>query len=150
MIFVIVPLVALTVWRYFLMARRCGRGYMLREVAAAASAGATSGVLIGLAARIGMAAIGVANGALGIIYAGLLRRILRGSGLAYGCLLVLCTWYPLAQAAVEDLSVQPAIGRLILTSGVIVAAMWVPYALVLERLMSRRQRRSKIIAGTAV
>ena len=171
MIFVIVPLVALTVWQYFLMARRKGGRYTVREIAAAASAGATSGILIGLAARIGMAAIGVANGAprftlsgsfavviafagfgilLGIIYAGLFRRILRGSGVAYGCLLVLCTWYPLAQAAVEELSARPAIGKLILTSGVVVAAMWIPYASVLERLMLRWQRRGKIIAETAV
>ena len=164
MIFVLLLGVGLTVWQYFLMARRYGRGYTLRKIAAATFAGAASGILIGLAARIGMAAIGLANGAarftlsgsfavviafagfgviLGIIYAGLFRRVLRGSGLAYGCLLVLCTWYPLAEAAVEELTARPAVGKLTLISGVVVAAMWVPYAIVLERLISRRQWRSK-------
>jgi len=164
MIFVLLLVVALTVWQYFLIARRNGRGYTYREIAAVAFAGAASGILIGLAARIGMATIGLANGAgrftvlgsfavvisfagfgviLAIVYAGLFRRLLRESGLAYGCLLVLCTWYPLAQAAVDELTVRPRVGKLILISGVVVAAMWVPYAMVLERLISRRQGRSR-------
>ncbi|HKQ07571.1 MAG TPA: hypothetical protein VJ464_20770 [Blastocatellia bacterium] len=159
MIFVLALLVALTVWQYFLTARRQGRGRVFREIAAAVFAGGVSGILIGVAARLGMAAIGLANGAarfsfsgsiavvisfagfgviLGIIYAGLLRRLLRASGLAYGCLLVLSTWYPLAEAAVEELASKPATAGLVLISGVVVVGMWVPYAIVLERLICWR------------
>ena len=165
MIYVLLLVVALTAWQYFLMARREGRGHTLREIIAAAFAGAAAGLLIGLASRIGMAAIGLANGAarftfsgsfavvvafagfgiiLGIVYAGLFRRWLRESGLAFGCLLALCMWYPLAEAAVEDLTAKPDTGALVLISGAVVVGMWVPYAVVLEKLFSRwRQRKTR-------
>jgi len=163
MIFVLALIVALTIWQFFLTARRQGRGRVFREIAAAGFAGGVSGMLIGVAARLGMAAIGLANGAarfslsgslavvitfagfgviLGIIYAGLLRRLLRASGLAYGSILVLSTWYPLGEAAVEDLASKPGTVALVLLSGVVVAGMWVPYAIMLEGLYSRWHGRN--------
>jgi hypothetical protein len=163
MIFVLLPVITLTARQYFLMARRHGRGHALREIAVAAFAGGSSGILTGVAARIGMAAIGLANGAamftfsgsfavvitfagfgviLGIIYAGLFRRLLGGRGLAYGCILVLCTWYPLAEAGVEDMTGKPAAAALVLISGLVVSGMWVPYSIVLERQLSRWRQRS--------
>ena len=171
MIFVLALVIFLTVWQYFLMARRHGPGPVFRDLATATLAGAASGILIGVAARVGMAAIGLANGAprftfsgsfavvisfagfgvlLGIIYVGLMRRLLCRSGLAYGCILVMCTWYPLAGAGVGDLTGKPSEAAVVLISGVVVAGMWMPYAIVLERLMSGwEQRRASRVAPEA-
>jgi hypothetical protein len=136
---------------------------VLKSIAVAAFAGLLAGVFIGLGARAGMAAITVANGAtpsftpsgsfavvatfasygilLGVVYEGLFRRLLRSSGLAYGGLLTLASWYPLAQAGAQQLTGGPALISVIVGSGLIVALMWLPFGLALEALLRRWQGR---------
>ena len=173
MIYLLAAVLLLTVWQLTLAARRQGLLRVLKSVAVAAFAGLIAGVFIGLGARIGMAAIPFANGgtpsftpagsftvvltfssygiALGIVYEGLFRRLLRASGLAYGGLLMLCSWYPLAQAAAQQLTGQPAFISLIIVSGIIVALMWLPFGLALEALLSRWHSRDAVraLAGAA-
>lgn len=159
MIYPLVAVLLLTAWQFILKARRGGVRRVFKSIAVAAVSGLLAGVFIGLGARVGMAAIPVANGAvpsltpagtltvvltfssygilLGVVYEGLFRRLLRTNGLAYGVLLTLCSWYPLAQAAVQQLTGQPALISIALLSGVIVASMWLPFGLALEALLRR-------------
>jgi len=161
MIYVLVPVLLLTAWQFFLRARRQGLLRVFKSIAVAAVAGLLAGLFIGLGARAGMAAIPFANGGtplftlagsfavvstfasygigLGVVYEGLFRRLLRSHGLAYGGLLMLTTWYPLAQAAAQQLTGQPTLISLITFSGLIVALMWLPFGLTLEALLRRWQ-----------
>jgi hypothetical protein len=163
MIYLLAAVLLLTVWQLALTARRFGLLQVGRSIAVAAVAGLLAGVFIGLGARVGMAAIPIANGGLpsftpagsfsvvltfasygiglGVAYEGLFRRLLRANGLAYGGLLVLSSWYPLAQAAAQQITGQPALIPLITVSGVIVALMWLPFGLTLEALLRRWQGR---------
>jgi len=173
MIYLLVPVLLLTTWQFFLRARRQGLLLVFKSIAVAAVAGLLAGLFIGLGARAGMAAIPLANGGtptltlagsfavvitfasygigLGVVYEGLFRRLLRSNGLAYGGLLMLISWYPLAQAAAQQLTGQPALISLILVSGLIVALMWLPFGLTLEALLRRWQRPDivRALAGTA-
>ncbi|MBV9927563.1 MAG: hypothetical protein JOZ96_21275 [Acidobacteria bacterium] len=159
MIYLLTAVLLLTAWRLILAARRHGSLRVLKGVAVAAASGLLAGVFIGLGARVGMAAIPVANGgapsftlagsfavvltfsgygvALGVVYEGLFRRALRANGLAYGGLLMLSSWYPLAQAAAQELTGQTALIPLTIVSGIIVAFMWLPFGLALESLLRR-------------
>ena len=159
MIYLIVPVLLLTAWQFFLRGRRQGLLRVFKSVAVAAVAGLLAGLFIGLGARAGMAAIPVANGGtptftpagsfavvitfasygigLGVVYEGLFRRLLRSNGLAYGALLMLTSWYPLAQAAAQELTGQPSLFSLILVSGLVLALMWLPFGLTLEALLKR-------------
>jgi hypothetical protein len=74
---------------------------------------------------------------LGVVYEVLLRRLLRRKGLAYGVLLTLCTWYPLAEAAAQQLTARPNLLALAAFSGLLVGLMWVPFGLALEALLRR-------------
>jgi hypothetical protein len=161
MVYLLVPVLLLTVWQFILTARRQGLLRVFKGVAVAAVSGLLAGVFIGLGARAGMAAIPFANGGaptftlagsfavvltfasygigLGVVYQGLFRRLLRSNGLAYGGLLTLLSWYPLAQAAAQELTGQPAFISLIIVSGLIVALMWLPFGLTLEALLKRWQ-----------
>ncbi len=163
MIFLLIAVLLVTGWRFAAVARRRGLPWVLRSVAVAAGCGLLAGVFIGVGARVGMGAITVANGApqrltasgtaavvitfsgfgvvLGIIYEGLLRRLLRRNGLAYGALLTLCTWYPLGQAAAQELTVSPAVILLVVTSGLLTGLIWLPYGFALEALLRRWQGR---------
>jgi hypothetical protein len=173
MIYLLVAVLLLTAWQVTLRARRDGLLRVVKGLAVAAVAGLLAGVFIGLGARVGMAAIPVANGgtpgftlagsftvvltfssygiALGIVYEGLFRRLLRANGLAYGGLLMLSSWYPLAQAAVQQLTGQTAFISLVIASGIVVALMWLPYGLTLEALLRRWQSRetARTVAGAA-
>jgi hypothetical protein len=168
MIYLLAAVLLLTAWQLALAARRQGFLRVLKGVAAAAVSGLLAGVFIGLGARIGMAAIPFANGGtpsftqagsftvvltfssygivLGVVYEGLFRRLLRASGLAYGGLLMLCSWYPLAQASAQQLTGQPALISLILVSGFILALMWLPFGLALEALLGRWHSRDAVRA----
>jgi hypothetical protein len=173
MIYLLVAVLLLTAWQLTLRARRDGLLRVLKGLAVAAVVGLLAGVFIGLGARVGMAAIPVANGgtpsftlagsftvvltfssygiALGIVYEGLFRRLLRANGLAYGVLLMLASWYPLARAAAQQLTGQTAFIPLALTSGIVVALMWLPYGLTLEALLRRWQGRvtARAVASAA-
>lgn len=161
MIYLLVPVLLLTAWQLFLRARRQGLLRVFKSIAVASASGLLAGVFIGLGARAGMAAIPFANGVtptftlagsfavvltftsygigLGVVYEGLFRRLLRSNGLAYGGLLMLISWYPLAQAAAQEITGQPPLIPLILVSGLIVALMWLPFGLTLEALLKRWQ-----------
>ena len=165
MIFLLVAVLLLTGWRFTAAARQKGAPRVLRGIAIAACSGLLAGVFIGIGARIGMGAITVANGGpqrftpsgtvsviitfssfgipLGIIYEGLFRRVLRRNGLAYGGLLTLCTWYPLAHAAAQELTANPAITPLVMISGLLVGLIWLPFGLALEAFLKRWQDRGR-------
>ena len=172
MVFLLAAVLLPTAWQYILMARRRGLLHVVKSVAAAAALGLLAGVFIGLGARAGMSAITVANGdapsltlsgsftvvytfasfgvVLGVVYDGLFRRLLRRSGLAYGVLLMLCSWYPLAQAAAQQLTGRPSLTAQIMASGVVVALMWLPFGVALEALLRRwHNRRGAPAAGAA-
>jgi hypothetical protein len=173
MIYLLVAVLLLTAWQLTLTARRDGLLRVVKSVAVAAVSGLLAGLFIGLGARVGMAAIPVANGGmpsftlagsfsvvltfssygivLGIAYEGCFRRLLRANGLAYGGLLMLASWYPLSQAAVQQITGQPALTSLIIISGIIVALMWLPFGLALEALLRRWQGRgtAPAVAGAA-
>jgi hypothetical protein len=163
MIYLLAAVLLPTVWLFIQRARREGPLRVFKEIAVAAAAGLLAGVFIGVGARAGMAAIPYANGAapnftpagsltvvltfasygilLGVVYEGLFRRLLRASGLAYGGLLMLASWYPLAQAGAQQLTGRPAFIALAAGSGVVVALMWLPFGLTLEALLGRWHRR---------
>jgi hypothetical protein len=173
MIYPVVVVLLLTVWQLALKARRQGLLRVFKDIAVAAVFGLLAGVSIGLGARTGMAAIPFANGVtpsftlagsfavvstfasygigLGVVYEGLFRRLLRENGLAYGGLLTLASWYPLAQAAAQQLTGRPAFISLVVVSGLIVALMWLPFGLALEALLRRWHSRgtAQAVAGVA-
>jgi hypothetical protein len=163
MVFLLAAVLLLSAWRFTLLARRRGIAHVIKIVLAAAALGLLAGVFIGVGARIGMGAIAVANGGapsftlsgtfsvvatfssfgiiLGVVYEGLFRHLLRRSGLAYGALLTLCSWYPLAHSAAQQLTGRPGPLPLIVASGFIVALMWLPFGAALEALLRRWQNR---------
>jgi hypothetical protein len=164
MIYLLAVVLLLTAWQLAVEVRRRGLLRVFKGVAVAAVSGLLAGVFIGLGARAGMAAIPFANGAtpsftpagsfavvltfagygvgLGVVYEGLFRRLLRGSGLAYGVLLTLASWYPLAQAAAQQLAGRPSFVSLLVVSGIVVALMWLPFGLALEALLGRWHGRA--------
>ena len=171
MIFLLAGVLLLTAWRFTALARRRGLSSALRGVAISACSGLLAGVLIGVGARAGMGAIAVANGApqrltasgtfavvltfssfgiaLGVVYEVLFRRLLRRRGLAYGGLLTLCTWYPLAHAAAQQLTAHPALFALVTLSGLFVGLIWLPFGLALEALLRRWHDREGVRAAAA-
>ena len=133
------------------------------------AAGLIAGIFIGLGARIAMGAIAFANSdasrftlsgtvavvatfasfgiGLGLIYEILLRSLLKHSGLFFGILLTICSWYPLAEAGVQTLNFQPTAISLVFFSGVFVALIWIPFGLILEEILSRWHNRESYFAA---
>jgi len=171
MIFLLAGVLLLTAWRFTSLARRRGVALALRGVAISACCGLLAGLFIGVGARVGMGAITIANGdpqrltasgtftvvvtfssfgvVLGVVYEGLFRRLLRRKGLAYGGLLMLCTWYPLAHAAAQQLTEHPALVPLATSSGLFVGLMWLPFGLALEALLRRWHDRKGVQVAEA-
>ena len=171
MIFLLAGVVLLSAWRFTVLTRQRGVAWVLRGVAISACSGLLAGVFIGVGARIGMGAITIANGdpqrftasgtftvvvtfssfgiVLGVVYEGLFRRLLRHKGLAYGGLLTLCTWYPLAQAAAQQLTTRPALISLVTLSGLLVGLMWLPFGLALEAMLRRWHDRERVQVAAA-
>ena len=163
MIYILSIALILTLSGFALKARRNGLRAELIEIAMAAVFGLTAGVFIGIGARVGMGAISFANGdafrfsvpgtltvigvfstfgiVSGLIYGALMRDLLKHSGMAFGILLTLFSWYPLAEAAGQVLNFQPTIISLVSLSGVFVALMFLPFGVALEALLSRWHRR---------
>jgi hypothetical protein len=156
----------LTAVRYTLAVRGHG-SRVLYEIPAAALAGLLAGLWFGVAARVAMRLVAMAAGAplrlsaggsiqvvlvfaaigggVGILYAGLFRHALATSGARFALLVFLATWYPLAQAGAD------LIGRKadFFASGVVIALMWLPYALLLERIAPPLCRRMTRVAEVA-
>lgn len=167
MIFVLAIAMVFTAWRFVIASRRKGFHLALRELLLAIGSGLLSGIFIGFGARIGMRAIAFANndaprttlsgtiaviitfasfgGLFGIVYVGLFREILRHRGALYGILITLISWYPLAVAAMQQLRNPPPPFGLIFTTGLFVALMWIPFGIMLEKLVSLWQNK-KIVS----
>ena len=165
MIFLLAGVLLLTAWRFTARARQRGLVWVLQSVAISACSGLLAGIFIGVGARLGMGAITIANGApqrltasgtftvvvtfssfgiaLGVIYEGLFRQLLRRNGLVYGGLLTLCTWYPLAHAAAQQLTADPALILIVTVSGLLISLMWLPFGLALEALLRRWDNRER-------
>lgn len=148
----------LMVFGFIRKARRKGFRAEVLDSFFAALAGLAAGVFIGVGARIGMAAIAFFNGdasrfsvagsfqvillfssfgiGLGLLYSLLLRDLLRQSGLLFGLIITLFTWYPFAQSAVEVMRFQPTIVSLIFFSGIFTALIWLPFAVALEKFLA--------------
>ena len=150
--------VVLLIVRYTLVVRREQSPRALLELPIAAGAGLIAGLWVAVVARAAMRVIAMANGggafsaggtlqvmlvftaiggAVAILYPGLFRHALDKSGLLFGALLTLTTWYPLAHSAAQQLRRQPELWKLAAVSLGIIAAMWIPYALALQFLMRR-------------
>lgn len=162
MIYILISALLLTVLGVYVRTRKGSVRSVLLDMAVASGLGLLAGLFIGVGARFGMWAIVIANGnewnfsvsgsltvvgvfsslgiALGLIYEGLLRNILRRSGLIFGLLLTLVLWYPLGEAARQDLTFQPSVASLVLWTGICVAIIFMPYALSLELLLARWHR----------
>jgi hypothetical protein len=173
MIFLLAAVLLLCAGRCVYLARRRGLLMVVKSVAAAAVLGLLAGVFIGLGARLGMSAITIANGDalrltlagtstvvftfssagifLGVVYEVLFRQPLRRHGAAYGGLIALVTWYPLAHAAAQQLTGAPALFPFLIISGMLVALMWLPFGVALEALLRRwlRGGEAPLAAGTA-
>ena len=172
MIFLLAGVLLLTAWRFTVVSRRRGVAWALRGVAISAGCGLLAGLFIGVGARIGMGAITIANGdpqrltasgtltvvvtfssigvVLGVVYEGLFRQLLGRRGLAYGGLLTLCTWYPLAHAGAQQLTTHTSPITLVTLSGLLVGLMWLPFGLALEALLRRwHDRKGVQVAATA-
>lgn len=159
MIYLLAAALVLTAFGFVRQAREKGFRIVLLDVIVAAAFGWLAGVFIGVGARVGMWTIPFLNGGtpqitadgtfrviltfslygiiLGVIYEALFRGILRKSGLAYGVLVMLCSWYPLGAAGVQQVNFQPPVLPLILVTGLVMALMFWPYGFVLEVLLGR-------------
>lgn len=154
MIYVLLAAIAITIVRYAAAVRREGSFRILLELPASALAGLLGGAWLGIAARGAMRIIAMANGSsvfsmsgslqvvgvfaligagIGILYAGLFRHALTSSGLRFGLLLLLVTWWPLAEEGIELLGDKPGVVMAIIGSGAVLSAMWLPYSLIMER-----------------
>jgi hypothetical protein len=155
----------LTVGAFFRKARQNGWRTTALDSLFAAFAGLGAGIFIGFGARTGMWAIAFFNGdasrfsvsgslqvillfssfgiGLGLLYEILLRDLLRQSGVLFGIIITLCTWYPFAESAADLLRFQPTIVSLVFFTGIFTAFMWLPFAVTLERLLEVYQNKLK-------
>ena len=158
MIYLAAAAVAFVAVRYALVVRREQSSRALLELPIAAGAGLVAGLWLGVTSRAAMRVIAMANGGgafsaggtlqvvlvftaigggVGLLYPGFFRQALGRSGLAFGALLTLATWYPLARSAWQQLAQKPDIAAMAAVSLGIIAAMWIPYALALQILVRR-------------
>ena len=154
MIYVVTGAVVITLARYVLAVRQEG-WRSLTEIGWAALAGLGAGVWLGVAARGAMRVVAVAAGSAGefsldatfrviwtftlfgggiaIFYAGFFRHALATSGFRFGLLLIAATAWPLTDAALNIIARRPPLPTLIVSSAAVLAAMWLPYAILVER-----------------
>ncbi len=159
MIYIVALAVAPAAFGFYRKARHQGIKRTLLDTVVSAAFGWLAGILIGVGARIGMWAIPFFNGTesrftldgtlqvvlvfslygigLGILYELIFRGLLRKSGLLFGILVTLFTWYPLGAAGAQQLNFQPSMLPLVFFSGLFVALMFVPFSLLLELLIRR-------------
>jgi len=81
--------------------------------------------------------------AFGLIYEGLLRKILRRRGLIFGIIVTLIALYPTSTSVAQTLNFQPTAISLFVFSGFGAALMFVPFAIVLEMLLKFWHRRDE-------
>jgi hypothetical protein len=154
MIYIVGAAVLVTLVRYVVAVRREGPRALL-ELVWAALAGLGAGVWLGVAARGAMRVVAVAAGAAGefsldgsfrvfwtfalfgggiaIFYAGFFRHALSSSGFRFGLLLIAAMAWPLTDAALDIIARRPPLPALMVSSAAVMAAMWLPYALLVER-----------------
>ena len=166
MIYLVAIGLAITITRYTLAVRRGEPSRVLYEIPAAIVAGLLAGVWLGIGALIAMRVIAyfasapprisvtgsiqvvlvfaAMGGGIAILYAGLFRHALAKSGIWFGLLLFLGSWYPLAQAGAQLLGYKPDPLSLMAVSGAVVALMFIPYALLLQTLISLRIKSQEL------
>ena len=132
------------------------------DTIAAATLGWLSGLLIGIGARIGMWSIPFFNGAesritaagtlqvvlvfslygivLSLVYELFFRRLLGKGALLFGLLITIVSAYPLASAALQQISFAPGIFPATVASLFFVGLMFLPFAIALEQLLARWHR----------
>ena len=142
--------------------RSQGFASTLLDTIVAALVGWLSGLLIGIGARVGMSSIPFFNGTesrltfdgtvqvilvfslygigLGIIYELLFRRLLKNRGLLFGLLVTVIAAFPLASAALQQISFVPSLLPTIGFALLFVGAMFIPFAVALELLLSLYHR----------
>lgn len=170
MIYLLAIALILTVAGFVIKARQKGALTIILDAAIAIVFGFLAGIIIGVGARFGMWAVAVANGAepsfsasgtlrvvatfacfgivFGLIYEGLLRSVLGRRGLIFGILITIVAIYPTAEAVADTLAFQPTALSLFFFSGVGAALMFVPFAIVLERLLRFWHRRDEILVAS--
>jgi hypothetical protein len=152
----------ITVYGFYRRLREDGVRHALLDTVVAAILGWVSGIWIGIGARIGMWSIPFFNGAdpaftlpgtiqvvlvfslygigLGIVYELAFRRLLGQYGMLFGGLVTLVSVYPLASAALQQLSFTPSLIPLAAISLLLVGLMFVPFAIALEFLIGLYHR----------
>ncbi len=163
MAYTLAAAIAVTAIRYTIAIKRGESVRVLYEIPAAALAGLLAGLWLGLAARMAMRVVAffasapprisvsgsievvlvfaAMGGGIAILYPGLFRHALGRNGIWFGLLLFFGSWYPLAQAGAQLLGYKPDPLKLMLVSGVVVATMFIPYTLLLQKLMVPLCRR---------
>ncbi len=169
MIYLVAIGLAITITRYTLAMKRGEPSRVWLEIPAAIFAGLLAGVWLGFGARIAMRVVAyfasappritatgsiqvvlvfaAMGGGIAILYAGLFRHAFPTSGIWFGLLLFFGSWYPLAQAGAQLLGYKPEPLKLMAVSGVIVAFMWIPYALLLQQFISLRAESRELRAA---
>jgi hypothetical protein len=167
MIYLLAIALLLTAVGFFIKARQKGAFTIILDVAIAIVFGFLAGIIIGIGARAGMWAVAVANGAepsfslsgtsrvvatfacfgivFGLIYEGLLRKILRRRSLIFGIIITLAALYPTSTSVTQTLNFQPTAISLLLFSAAGAALMFVPFAIFLEVLLKFWHRRDEKI-----
>lgn len=165
MIYLLTAALLLAAFGFVRKTRRRGVWIVLLDTLIAAAFGWLSGIFIGVGARIGMWAIPFFNGSesrftldgtvqvilvfslygimLGILYELLFRDLLYKKGLLFGLVVAICTWYPLAEAGMQQLNFQPTFISLLFFSGLVMSIMFIPYGIALELLIGRWHQRHR-------
>ena len=127
------------------------------DTLAASVIGWITGIAIGVGARLGMWSIPFFNGTesrftldgtlsvilifsllgigLGIVYELFFRSLLRNRGLVFGLLVTVIAAYPLAAAAIQQITFTPRIVPAIGITLLLVGFMFVPFSVLLELLL---------------
>ena len=162
MIYLVLVALILTLVGFYFRSKAVGFLSAMFDLIAAVVTGWISGLLIGFGARIGMWAIPFFNGAdsrftfdgtlrvvltfslfgigLGLVYELVFRGLLRQHGSLFGLLVTLIAAYPLAMAALQQIRFSPPILPTIGFALLFVGIMFLPFAIVLELMLSRYHR----------
>jgi hypothetical protein len=144
---------------FYFRLRSNGFWSTILDTIAAAMLGWISGWLIGIGARVGMWSIPFFNGTeprvtldgtlrviivfslygigFAIVYELFFRSLLRQRAFVYGLLITVVSSYPLASAAVQQLSFTPDLWPLVGLTLLIIGLMFLPFSLLLEFLLAR-------------
>ena len=157
MIYLVALFTAVALVGFYFRSRANGFLATLFDMLAATAIGWIAGLFIGIGARIGMWSIPFFNGrdpritfegtlrvilvfsllgiGLGLVYEFVFRRLVRSRGLLYGLLVTVIAAYPLASAALQQISFEPPIVWTVIFAFLFVGFMFIPFAVSLEMLL---------------